>query len=104
MNIKALILTAIIAASFASGWHVNSWHYTKNELKDIKAQVKADEEMRERLFNVSLETQEAIRNIRIENKTIYQKTEREVLREPIYTECVLTEEGVSLINRAKDVK
>lgn len=101
LKLKAAILSFSLLISFFSGYQVNEWIHKEKQLESLQQQVEADKEMRDRLFQISLDTQEAISNIRIENRTIYQKTEREILKEPVYTECFLTDEGLKLVNKAR---
>ena len=101
LKIKFIIGSLALILGFGAGFQVSQWVYTSKELRALEAQVEADRDLRERLFNVSRETQEAITNIKVENKTIYQETKREILREPVYTECVLTPDGVTLVNKAR---
>jgi hypothetical protein len=100
-KVKGVLIALLVLASFSSGYQVNEWIHKEEQLESLQQQVEADKEMRDRLFQISLDTQEAISNIRIENRTIYQKTEREILKEPVYIECFLTDEGLKLVNTAR---
>jgi uncharacterized membrane protein YhiD involved in acid resistance len=100
-KVKGVLIVILVLAAFSAGYQVNEWVNKKKQLEALQEQVEADKDMRNRLFQISLDTQEAISNIRIENRTIYQKTEREILKEPVYTECFLTDEGLKLVNKAR---
>ena len=101
LNIKTLSLILATSLSFFSGYHAANWVRDKAEMTEMKRQIEADREMREKLFSIATETLEKTKNIKIENKTIYKATEREILKEPVYTNCVLTEEGFKLLNEGR---
>jgi len=103
-KVKGVLIALLVLAAFSAGYQVNEWVNKEKQLETLQEQVEADKDMRNRLFQISLDTQEAISNIRIENRTIYQKTEREILKEPVYTECFLTDEGLKLVNKARGVE
>lgn len=101
IDYKGYLLIGAFVASFWSGWKVHEWKHASDELIRIEAQIEAQRRIDNALYEVSLQTQEAIANITIENRTIYNETRREILREPVYTECVLTPEGIRLGNQAR---
>lgn len=101
IDYKGYMLIGAFVASFLGGWQANEWKASSDELVRIEAQLEAQRRMDNALYEISVQTQEAIAGITIENKTIYNETRREILREPIYTECILTPEGIKLGNRGR---
>ena len=43
---------------------------------------------------------QAISTLQVVNRTIYQRAERETIREPVYTDCKHTPDGLRLVNEA----
>ena len=60
----------------------------------VKEALKAQEEITERIVA------KEISKIRIENKTIVQNATKEVIREEVYRDCIVTSGGVSNANQA----
>lgn len=100
-KIKVLGVLGLIFSSFAFGYHFNQLKVNSATLSTLKAHLAAEQLSRERLYRIGMETQKAVADIRVENRTIYQEVEREILRETIYKECVIPDEGLRLIREAR---
>jgi hypothetical protein len=94
---RLIAYAVVAAASLATGWQVHAWKVAYDLERDRQAQEAAAELVRE----ISSKTLEAIDDIRIENKTIYQQGRTEVLRETIYRDCIVPEPGRMLLESAR---
>ena len=95
-----IYISALIAA-FIGGFTTSQWKLGNDERIRLEAQIEAQRRIDNALYDISMQTQEAIANIRIENRNIYNETRTEILEKPIYNECIIPIEGVNLINRAR---
>ena len=100
-KIKALAAIAVIAGAALAGWTMRDWQARAEEGAQASAELKAKEQMEQLANAVSAKTESAIQNIRVENRTIYQRAQREITEKPIYRDCVLPADGVRLINAAR---
>lgn len=94
---RAGVYLLLAAVCFAAGWNVHSWRVAY----DLEAQQRAEQAAAKLVHQVSKETLDAIANIRVENTTVYRTARTEVIREPIYTECVIPEPGRLLLESAR---
>lgn len=92
---------AVCAACFSAGWQVSTWRYESEQARQEKMEALHETQKRQLLAEMAKQTQEAIANIRIENRTIYQKTRQEVIRDPIYVDCVVPADGSRLLNQSR---
>lgn len=88
----------LTAASLATGWKVRDWQADTAELVRLQQQ----EQQRALVADVTRQTLGVIAKIRIEHKTIYQQAVKEVIRDPIYTDCRVPAAGVRLLNDARN--
>lgn len=95
----AIYLVAIIVA-MASG--LGGFVYGIGVGGDkVTAQQKKLEDVADKAATkVAIQSAEAIAKINVTNKTIYQKATREVVTNPIYTDCVNTDSMRDAINQA----
>ncbi len=100
-QIKVIIAAILAALLFGSGWQVRSWYDDAKETAILKAEAKTRDMMAELAAKVSAKTETAIQGIRIENRTIYNKVQKEVLRDTVYRDCVLPAGGLQLVNQAR---
>ena len=98
-KIAAAGLVAVLL--FGAGWQVRSWYDEAEEAAVLKAEAKTRDMMAALAAQVSIKTESAIQGIRIENRTIYNKTQKEILRDTVYRDCVVPAGGVQLINQAR---
>lgn len=101
MNTRILFFVAAIAFAFIFGWKLRGWQAVAESDALASAGLKAKEQMEQLANTVSAKTEAAIQNIRVENRTIYQRTQREITEKPVYRDCVLPDDGVRLINVAR---
>ena len=101
MNTRILFFVAAIAFSFILGWKLRDWKAVAESDALASAGLKAKEQMEQLANAVSAKTESAIQNIRVENRTIYQRTQREITEKPVYHDCVLPADGVRLVNAAR---
>lgn len=98
---RGLIIAGIAAASFGSGVMVTHWKQNSDDLQAELTRQHAEDLAREIMGKVAGETAAAIGGIRVENRTIYQATRTEILREPIYSECLIPATGGVYVNEAR---
>lgn len=97
-----LIAAGLIAGTlFGSGWKVRSWYDDAQQAAIMKAEKKTQDLLQTLSNEVATKTETAIQGIRIENRTIYNKTQKEILRDTVYRDCVLPPAGVQLVNQAR---
>ena len=95
------IVLSSISAAFYAGVKYSQYRYDSDTKIRLEAQIEAQRHLDNALYEVSARTQEAISNIRVENRNIYNEVRTEILEKPIYNECIIPMEGVDLINRAR---
>lgn len=99
--IKAGIAALAVAGLMFSGWAVRGWYDGSLEAARLTAEQETRDVMREISGEIAGRTEEAIKGIRIENRTIYNDTQREIIKEPVYSDCVLPDTGRLLVNHAR---
>lgn len=100
-NLRLLAIAAAILASIAAGWKLRDWQADAEAGAMASAELAAQRQIEQFAHAVSARTEAAIQNIRVENRTIYQRTQREITEKPVYRDCVLPADGVHLINAAR---
>lgn len=100
-KIKAMAAMAAICLAALSGWKLRDWQADAEAGARASAELAAQRQIAQFAHAVSARTEAAIQNIRVENRTIYQRTQREITEKPIYRDCVLPADGVRLINAAR---
>lgn len=101
---KMFIIAGAFVAAFYGGWQTHEWKVGSEESAVLKVQIENQRMLDQALAQISRDTLEQIENIKVENKTIYNATKTEILREPVYSECVIPTEGVDLINKSRGYK
>ncbi len=96
-RLRPVAYVVLASASFAVGWQVHAWKLAYDLERDRQAQ----EQAAALVHAISAMTLTQIRDIRIENKTIYQQGRTEVLRETIYRDCVVPDAGRLLLESAR---
>lgn len=97
VSVKTAAIAAAILVSIATGWKLRDWQADA----EAGAELAAQRQLAQFAHAVSARTEAAIQNIRVENRTIYQRTQREITEKPVYRDCVLPADGVHLINAAR---
>lgn len=100
-NLRLLAIAAAILASIAAGWKLRDWQADAEAGARAGAELAAQRQIAQFAHAVSASTEAAIQNIRVENRTIYQRTQREITEKPVYHDCVLPADGVRLVNAAR---
>ena len=97
-----LIAGAVLALSlFGAGWQVRTWYDGAQDAAQLEAEARATELLAKLAAEVSSKTELAIQNIRVENRTIHTQAQKEVIRETVYSACVLPDTGRLLVNQAR---
>ena len=91
----------IVALLILVGWYARGWFEDSKDLAAAKAIERSREVMRELAADIGTKTEDAIKGIKIENRTIYRKATKEIIEKPIYRECVLPDDGLSAVNAAR---
>ena len=101
LGIREYIAIAAVAAVFGAGWTARGWKEGAEDAARIEAEQAAEARIERIVSEISEDTASQIAGIRVENKTIVQEVRREVFKEPVYTECRITADGLRLINNAR---
>lgn len=101
LQIKMVAAVAGIVLSFGSGWTIHSWHTEAKQAAVLEQQAKDQQYLQELATKVAVQTEVAIQGIRIENRTVYNQVQKEILRDTVYRDCVLPAAGVQLVNQAR---
>lgn len=100
-NLKQIAIAVAVVGLFLTGWMVRGWYEGSLDASRLEAEAKTRGLMVELANKVSASTENAIQGIRIENRTIYNEVQKEILREPIYRDCVVPDAGVRAANQAR---
>lgn len=98
---NGLVLVVIAAISFGAGAMVTHWKHNSDALNEERMQAQVDKAARAAASAVADQTAEAIGGIRIESRTIYQQGRTEVVRVPVYADCLVPAAGSQLLNEAR---
>lgn len=99
----AVFITALVGYFYSTYQFKQGIELGKKEQIALQAQV--DDKVRTDNENMRNFIAEELSKIRIENKTIYQKATKEVVSEKVYSDCIVTPDGLRYANdalRAKD--
>jgi hypothetical protein len=100
-NAKQIAIAAAVVLLFISGWMVRGWYEGSKDATRLEAEENNRELMVELANKVSASTETAIQGIRIENRTIYNEVQKEIVANPVYRDCVLSDAGVRAANQAR---
>ncbi len=98
---KQIAIAVAVAGLFLSGWMVRGWYEGSKDADRLEAEAQTRGLMGELANKVSESTETAIQGIRVENRIIYNEVQKEILREPVYRDCVLPDAGVRAANQAR---
>lgn len=98
---KAVLLATTVAASGFGGWWLRDLQADAADGARAVAEAAADRRLNALANQVATRTETALAGIRIENRTIYNETQREIQTNTVYRDCVLPADGVRLANRAR---
>lgn len=100
MNLQLIGAGILAAALFAGGWQTRAWKDGAAEAARLAAQEAAREKLVEIANDVATRTEAAIQGIRVENRTVYNEIQKEVVRDPAYS-CELPDAGRLRLNEAR---
>ena len=89
MNYKSYIIAALCPALIASGWFARSWYEDSISLA-----------LRDVTDSHNVAVAEALAKMKVENKTIYNKTIERITTDIQYKECKADAEMMLLTNRS----
>jgi hypothetical protein len=98
---RAIGVAILALGLFLSGWQVRSWYDGAQDAARLEAERAANARIAELVNQVAARTETAIQGIKIENRTIYNAVQKEIIREPIYRECILPADGLRWANQAR---
>jgi len=98
---QAIALVVVASASFGSGVLVTHWKQGNDAFHELERENEQRALVDGVVAAVTKSTVEAIGEIQIENRNVYQRTRTEIVREPVYTECLVPAVGSSLLNEAR---
>lgn len=98
---KAALVAGCLALAAYGGWWLRDLQEQAVRTARAVAEVDAQRRMLALANQVAVRTEEAIARIRIENRTIYNETQREIQTNTVYRDCVLPADGVRLANQAR---
>lgn len=98
---KAIAAGLLLLGALVSGWFIRSWYDDSREAAVLRAQQETRDKMTELAGDVATSTEVALSKIRINNRTIYHATEREIREQKVYSDCVLPDSGRLLSNQAR---
>lgn len=101
LQLRAILMVALAATGFVSGALVMHWKHGNDAYDQLQQQVAQEKLTREIVADITNKTLAAIGDIRVENRTIYQQARTEIVREPVYTECLVPVDGSVLLNQAR---
>lgn len=102
ISIRAALIVGVAGACFATGWQVSTWRNDSIMAEQHRLEEDRKAENRRLMQQVARQTREAIGQIRIENRNIYQETRQEVIRDPIYVDCVVPADGSRMLNQSRE--
>ena len=95
------VAVAAILGSVYGGWWLRDLQAQAVEGQRATDALVAEKQLQAFSNNVASRTEAALGSIRIENRTIYNETQREIINNPVYRDCVLPPDGVRLANSAR---
>lgn len=108
MQIRIAIWATVFIAYSLGLWHVCSkyttagWESEKTAM--VQATLDATTKNQALADTIGKKIEDTVGNIKITQQTIQQKVIHEITKEPVYTNCVTTPDGVRLIESAIDNK
>ena len=100
-HIKAAVIGLALVFLVGTGWTARGWYEGAKDAAALEAEARHRQFMTELANQVSTNTENAIREIRVENRTITQEVQREIVEKPIYRDCVLPDAGRMRANQAR---
>lgn len=98
---KAVLAAGCLALAAYGGWWLRDLQEQAVKTARAVAEVDAQRRMLALANQVAVRTEDAIARIRIENRTVYNETQREIQNNTVYRDCLLTFDGLRLANKAR---
>jgi len=98
---KQIAMAVAVAGLFLSGWMVRGWYEGSKDADRLEAEAQTRGLMVELANKVSESTETAIQGIRVENRNIFNETQKEIVRDIVYKDCAIPQEGIDLANKAR---
>ena len=96
--------TIVLLISLALGLIGSGLAYHKGKTagrQEVLSTLQEDDLKRQQEMEaIQRSVSEAVAKVRVINKTLIQKTEREIVKDPVYIDCKHSPDGVQLINSA----
>lgn len=100
-RINDYILLIVCISIFSSGWYVRGLEEESKDLAYMESKKESQDIIDTIVSEIASNTSDQISKIKITNKTIIQEVRREIFKEPVYSECFITDDGLLIINRAR---
>lgn len=100
-RIKAAVAAGIVVGAAYGGWWLRDLQAEAAEGARATAEAAADRRMNALAARVATSTETAIAGIRIENRNIFNETQREIQTNTVYRDCVLPADGLRIANKAR---
>ena len=101
LQAKISICAASIFGAAWGGWWLRDLQSEAEDGARATAEAAADRRMNTLADRVANRTENAVAGIRIENRTIFNETQREIKTNTVYSDCVLTPGGLLNANKAR---
>lgn len=98
---KVVLSALLIVGAVFVGWKAHEYKVGYDQSLIYEARIELQKQLDQSIYEIAENTQEQISQIRIENKTIYNKTEREIVKEKVYEECKVPDEGYQLYKESR---
>jgi|APGre2960657404_1045060.scaffolds.fasta_scaffold00085_8 hypothetical protein len=97
LGLKNTLIAVIVTTSL--GWVYSQYQFKQGielgKQSQIALQAEIDTRVKEAEDKLTLAVVEGLKQIEVKNVTINNKAIKEVIKEPVYSECKLTPDGVS---------
>lgn len=90
---------ALIVA-FGSGWQVRDWKAGADERAKLQEVIDSTNQAIKDNSEASDKLEKSLAKLRPVYRTINNEVQREIVEKTVYTDCVVTADGVRLVNRA----
>jgi len=99
-NRKLVGFLAILAASFASGWYIRGNIAEARRNAEIAAAIKDRDERVAAYAEKSKKLEADLADLRRKSRQLSQRLDREIRGNRSYSECVVPDDGLLLLNEA----
>jgi hypothetical protein len=100
MMTQLIVAGIALAVAFAGGWTVRNWKAGADEAARLEQMVKDYDTVVNNNAEASKALEKSLGKLRPIYRTINNEVQREVVENTVYRDCVVTADGVRIINRA----